>query len=629
MRPALAASVGAAAAALLAASVLLGDGSSDDRVTWIGTAAVLAGAAAVVAVLWGRLGVPGLTRAGWAFVALLTAFVAWNGFSVLWSIEPDRTWNYFNRGLVYVAFAIVGLFVGSYGRRVWPWVAGTLAAVSTVVVGWALLVKVVPRLDSDSGRIARLHVPLGYWNALALLLVMGVPALLWVAARREHVPWLRAAAVGVTYAALVALLFTYSRGGIAAAVVSLAVWIVLGRPRLESAVALAVAAAPAAAVAVWAFARPGLANDHQRYSARFHDGILFGIVVVLVGLVVGAAAWWLARADRRKPLPELKRAALGRLALFAVGALVLAGGAVLVAKGAGPSRLLHDFTQSASPQQASSAGRLATLSSTSRSTWWRETWHAFKAHPANGTGAGSFELTDRRLRPNHVRGVEPHSLPLQFLSETGIVGFLLALAAAVAAILAIAGRRFAGRDGAAGAALAVVPVAYGLHALVDFDWDFLSVTAPLFFVLGVLVSRDARAREDRIRPLWATGAAVLACAVVYSLLAPWLAARKIDDAYSALAGGSARAAIADAKDAHDLNPLALEPLFVWAAAEQVAGNDRQARRLYVEAVRLQPLNSRSWYELGRFETASGDGANGRRFLHRAAQLDPQGPAKGL
>ena len=143
----------------------------------------------------------------------------------------------------------------------------------------------------------------------------------------------------------------------------------------------------------------------------------------------------------------------------------------------------------------------------------------------------------------------------------------------------------------------------------------------------MLIARDGCAREPKPRLLWAAGAGLLAAAAIYSLAAPWLAVRKVDDAFAALGRGSPRAAVADARDAHDLNPLALEPLFAWAVAETLLSDDAEAEKLYMRAVRLQPLNSRSWFELGRFELAHGDSQQGRAFLRRAAQLDSQGPAK--
>jgi hypothetical protein len=629
MRPALAAVLaGGAAAVLLAASVLLSDGSSDDRLAWIGAGAVLAAGAGVVGVLWGRLGMPALSRRGWIFLSLLAAFVVWNGISVLWSIEPDRSWNYFNRGLVYLGLALVGVFVGSYVRGAVVLLAGALAVVFAAAVGWGLLVKAVPALDAYGGRIARLNAPIGYWNGLALLIDMALPLALWLAARREHHPALRAGATAFLFAGVTALLLTYSRAGIAVGVLAVGLWFLLGRPKLEGAVAFALGGPAGVGVALWAFSRPGLANDREPYSVRFHDGIWFAVVLVVVGVAVAAVAYFLARLDQRKPLSGVRREAAGRLALTALVVVLLAAGALLVARGAGPSRLLHDFTQSASPKVGNSPSRIIVFSSSSRSAWWRESWRAFKAHPVNGTGTGSFELTDRRYRKTRGLALEPHSLPLQFLSETGIVGFLLGAGATVAGLLAIFDRRRReGREAAAAAALAVVPIAYLLHTLLDFDWDFLAVTGPLFLVMGVLITRDAPARQAKPRPLWAAGTALVAAAAIYSLVAPWLATRKVDDAFAALGRGSPRAAVADASAAHDLNPLALEPLFAWAAAETLLGHDVEAEKLYMRAVRLQPLNPRSWFELGRFELARGNARQGRVFLHRAAQLDPQGPAK--
>ena len=103
----------ASAGVLLAAALFFGGGSSDGPVAWIGGAAVLAAAAMGCAALWGWLPVPRLGREGLACAALAAAFVVWNGVTILWSSAPDRSWSYFNRGLVYLAFGVVGAFVGA------------------------------------------------------------------------------------------------------------------------------------------------------------------------------------------------------------------------------------------------------------------------------------------------------------------------------------------------------------------------------------------------------------------------------------------------------------------------------------------------------------------------------------
>jgi hypothetical protein len=201
---------------LAAVSTLFSSGSSNGRLVWIGLAALVV---ATVVAAWAFLGLPrpALAREAVAALLFLTAFAAWNGITVLWSIEPDRSWDYLNRGLVYLAFAIVGVAVGSIvprATRAWAYV---LAAALALPLGWALLTKAVPAVSSASGRIARLSSPVGYWNALGLLFAMALPLALWLAARREHAHWLRMFGVVYVYALVVGLLLTYSRGGVLAA----------------------------------------------------------------------------------------------------------------------------------------------------------------------------------------------------------------------------------------------------------------------------------------------------------------------------------------------------------------------------------------------------------------------------
>src|SRR5436305_11249395 len=103
----------AAATALLVVVLFFGGGSSDGRLFWIGVCVLAAVAACCAAVLAGCLPRPAPTPLGLAFLAAFGGFVAFNGLTIWWSIAPDRSWNYLNRGLVYLAFALLGLFVGA------------------------------------------------------------------------------------------------------------------------------------------------------------------------------------------------------------------------------------------------------------------------------------------------------------------------------------------------------------------------------------------------------------------------------------------------------------------------------------------------------------------------------------
>ena len=75
--------------------------------------------------------------------------------------------------------------------------------------------------------------------------------------------------------------------------------------------------------------------------------------------------------------------------------------------------------------------------------WWKQAWDGWEERPVVGTGAGSFALTNLRYRTTFLdQATEPHNVPLQFLSETGVVG--LALLATAFASLIVAGLIFDG-----------------------------------------------------------------------------------------------------------------------------------------------------------------------------------------
>jgi tetratricopeptide (TPR) repeat protein len=213
---------------------------------------------------------------------------------------------------------------------------------------------------------------------------------------------------------------------------------------------------------------------------------------------------------------------------------------------------------------------------------------------------------------------------LQFLSETGIVGLLLAGGAAAAAWVGVVRgvRRLEGDERAAALALAIGALGFALHSLIDFNWDFVAVCAPLFVSVGVLLARGVVAGAPR-RTLAPIPAAV-ALAAAFSLLTPWFAQRDTDSALAALEAGRPAQAAARAHDASSLNPLALDPLFVEAAAAEQLGDFDAARSLYVKAIERQPLNWRGWYELGAYDASLGNDEAAVRPLRRAAELDPHG-----
>src|SRR4051794_41696202 len=257
-----------AAAALCFAALFLSSGSSESRLFWIGTAAVL-----VAAIGW-ALRPPTLDRRALVFFVAFAAFVLWQAASIAWSIQPARSWDYANRGLVYLAFAAVGALLGGIAPRRLAYGAAALLGALFV---WALAAKVIPALYADYGRLARLRYPLGYWNELAVLAAASVPIGLWLERRA------RVAAGLLLYVALVVVLLTYSRVGIVLSVLVAVVYLAVDERRLESIGVLAVAWLTAGVVAALGLLLPGVSDDGQSHDVRLHDGLLFG-----VGLLVRA-----------------------------------------------------------------------------------------------------------------------------------------------------------------------------------------------------------------------------------------------------------------------------------------------------------------------------------------------------
>jgi len=321
---------------------------------------------------------------------------------------------------------------------------------------------------------------------------------------------------------------------------------------------------------------------------------------------------------------------LGRAAALAVVVAALIGVGALLAAGITPSRVLHKFNEPTATSAGQGANNLTNLSSSSRWNWWQEAWKSWRAHPALGTGAGTFELTHRKLRVDGTVATEPHNLPLQFLSETGIVGFILFLGIALAGAGALLEtlRRLEGEDRLAAAALVVALFAYVVHGVVDFDWDFVAVTGPAVLALGVLLAagRPARVRLRARRGVLAVAAGALAAAALYSLASPWLAARRVDDAYSALGRNDPAGAVADAHSAHDLNPVSVDALLAWGTAEAARGNVAAAGRLYTKAISIQPDNWRPWYYRARLLENIAGPKTALFDAQQAAARDPRGLA---
>jgi O-Antigen ligase len=572
-------------------------------------------AAALATLLYGRSLRFGARPPATAALGLLAAFALWTALTVDWSISPGETWLEANRAVAYAVFAALAVVVGASLPRAGSRVALGYVAVATAVALYALAGKV--GVVDHADELSRLREPLGYWNALAVFCAMAVPAALRAAV--SSAPALAAALVPLLATAVLAL----SRGALVALVAALAIQIALAEDRRSLLAVGGLALLASAPALVLGLTLPALTDDGVPAGDRVPEGL-----ALLAALVLGsAAAAFAARVrmtDVPRPSPALAASAL------AAGALVLVGGAALSERGSGdveqpvvPAARPLELPRSEPPE--TDPARLLTTQTGRRWAWWSEAAAAWADRPISGHGAGSFALLHLRYRDEPVDVREAHSVPLGFLSETGLSGALLALGGL--ALLGVAAVRGGIGDPYPQALLAGC-AAWALHGLVDWDWDIPAVTMPALGFAGVLAASPRRGLSPPSGPLahgaaLALGTTLLALFTVSALL-PALARERTDDAYlAALTGADLRKAAEGAEEAARLDPLSAEPLLAGAAVAERRRRYGRSADLLLEAAGREPDDPEVWIRLARLHALYGDARAVSRAARRGLALDPR------
>src|SRR5205085_1218583 len=202
------------------------------------------------------------------------------------------------RALVLVAGLIAVLCVG--GRKPIRPLLGGVGAGIVLLAGYALLTRLFPdRIGTyDPLAIYRLATPVGYWNGLGILAVIGSLIAFGVAARSSRTS-LRAVASASLVVLVPVLYFTFGRGSWIALGVGVVLVVVLDPRRLQALAALlAYAPAPVAAVAI-ASQSHALTHPHSALGRAAHDG--HRLALVLLGLIAFQAlvAFGFHRPERR------------------------------------------------------------------------------------------------------------------------------------------------------------------------------------------------------------------------------------------------------------------------------------------------------------------------------------------
>jgi tetratricopeptide (TPR) repeat protein len=609
---------------------------------WLQAGVALTAAFAAAAWLGARRLRSGASPAAVAGVALLALYVMWAAISLAWSVAPDRTWSEVNRVTAYVLVVAVALLAGGAALRAVERVAMGWLAIALAVAVYALAGKVVPGVIDHATGVARLRAPLEYWNALGLVCVLGAPVALRVATERTRTLPARCGGLIALMLFLVCLGLTYSRGGVVALAVAMVVLTALGGARLAGLAVFALAALAAAPALTLGWTEDALVENGVALSERIDAGLLFGALLLAGALALVAASVALIGLEERTRWSRAK----SQRAWFALAALAVAlavGGITALASSDRGLRgsideAVDEFTE-VRRDPTFDPDRLLSAQSANRWAWWREAFGAWADRPVEGWGAGSFPVSRRlyRATPRDVR--QPHSLPLQLMAETGVVGAVLGLGGLVLLFGAAAARvrdLLPSRERDLAVALLAAAAAWAAHSLVDWDWDIPGVTVPVLIFLGVLAARPP-AREEPPAAVVEPGVArwialgatslVLAAAIASAVLPAW-SSSKTDAALRAVEARTPQRledGAADAELAASLDPLAVRPLLAAASIAEARGRVLEAREHLLEAVDRAPWSAEAWGRLARLALGLADREGARRAALRLLELDPGNP----
>jgi hypothetical protein len=583
---------------------------------------VLLGGVLVGALPRRRPGTPALVALG-----LLAGFVLWTALSLSWTDSTEKTAADLARVAGYAGVFALALF--SRGRGESQRVVAAVAAGIVVVAVVGLLSRLHPAWFSEASQTGRfledserLSYPINYWNGLAGLVAIGLPLVLQVATCAKTI-LARALAAAAIPALTLTLFLTLSRGGIATAIVVLAIFLAFASDRLPKLLTSALGAGAGAILIVAVQQRDAL-REGLLNSAAHDQGdqvLLVALAACLVvGLVQAALSYALLNDKRPGWTVPGRRQALA--AVVAVGAVALVVAAAVDLPGRA-SNGWSEFKEGGGP--GSGSGRLSSAAGQNRYQFWSSAVRQNATEPLTGTGSGTFEYWWARDGDSGETVRDAHSLYAQTLGELGIVG--LALLAAFMLTVLVAGARAIlradSRERDRLAAALAGCAAFCLGVAIDWTWGIPVLPVAMLLLAAVLVSggeRSAAARPLRL-PLRGAFAAVALAAIV-AIAIPLASTSLMRQSEAAARDGDLNAALRDAASAQNVLPGAAGPRLQEALILEEQGELAAAARAAHGAAEREPVNWRIWLVLSRLEVAQGNAAAALSDYRRARSLNP-------
>jgi hypothetical protein len=594
-----------------------------DGTTWYPGALIVLALVVIGAVTVPAAAVPRLVAV--ASLALI-AFAAWNYLSIGWAAQKGEAWDGANRTFLY---ALTFVLFAVWRPRARTAVALLiLYSVGVATVGLVELLRAAAASDAhgffSEGRFAS---PAGYMNANVALWFSALWPCVILGARRELHPALRGLLIGAGVLLCGLAVLGQSRGWLFTAPVAALLIVAIVPRRVRTVLTLGLVLGVTGIVTGTLLAVYRAAGG-AGFDAAVTDAARALVVAALLGGLLGAL---LAALEQRAPRPSRRRERQSGRALAAVVAVaVVAGLAVFVSVKGSPftvaSDAWHEFKTKPSPYGG--ASRFTGSLGTHRYDFWRVAWDRFKASPVGGDGSDNFQQAYLAVRRSVDAPRYPHSVELRALSETGFVGTLLLVVGVGAALWAavLATRRRRGLGAAAAAAGVASFVYWVVHGTIDWFWEFPSLGAAAFALLGLAAGLLPRAARPPAAPARLGGprAALLVVAIAAALSfgAPWLSQLDQNKAVSTWRSDPA-AAFRSLDTASSLNPLSATPKLLAGSIALRLGRSQDSMRYFREAIDRDAGDAYAHLELGALLAQSGHRLEAIATLAEARRLDPR------
>lgn len=561
-------------------------------------------------------------------VASLALFAAWTLLSATWSGASSRALLEFDRVLVYLLVLVLAGSAARSAERI-RWMMAGVAGAILAIGGAGLISRTLPHLLVTAPNIQnnRLSYPLTYWNTLGMLCAVGVVLCFHMASSEREPAALRVLGAAAVPVLATSVFFTFSRGGIAAGVVGIVVYVLVAHPR--SLLVGLVTTVPATAIALVVAAHaPRLASDHPTTVSATGQGHRVALAVALCALgaaLVRLLGVWVDRRLARIRLPWRPSARTRWGAAIAVLIVVVAAALALGA----PSTLDRQWKRFVSPASVSTSGnlsqRLTNPGNNGRIEHWRVAVDAFLAHPLHGNGAGTYENLWSQHRRLDFSVVHAHSLYVGVLGELGLVGLILILIP-ILAILVVLARRSRGRHRALYGGIFAASVAWALHTGVDWDWQMPGAGLWVFALGGLALARPlgapvtARMAPSRTLRL-AAGVACLVLAFTPALVA--ISQAQLDRSTQAFRRGDCTTATSHALSAANVLGTRPEPFEILGLCDASLHRANLSVEMISRAVARDPHDWQYVYELALVRGAAG--LDPRAAAQKALHLNPLEP----